>query len=37
MRKRVVKLQKEMVDELIAMAKKGEFSENNAFVKEYLK
>ena len=35
--KKSSKITKEMVDELIAMAKKGEFSENNAFVKEYLK
>lgn len=35
--KKSSKITKEMVDELIAMAKKDEFSENNAFVKEYLK
>ena len=35
--KKSSKITQEMVDELIAMAKKGEFSENNAFVKEYLK
>ena len=35
--KKSSKITKEMVDELIAMAKKGEFSENNAFAKEYLK
>ena len=35
--KKSSKITKKMVDELIAMAKKGEFSENNAFVKEYLK
>lgn len=35
--KKSSKITKEVVDELIAMAKKGEFSENNAFVKEYLK
>lgn len=35
--KKSSKITKEMVDELIAMAKKGELSEDNAFVKEYLK
>ncbi len=35
--KKSSKITKEMVDELIAMAKKDEFSENNEFVKEYLK
>lgn len=35
--KKSSKITKEMVDELIAMAKKDDFSENNAFVKEYLK
>ena len=35
--KKSSKITKEMVDELIAMAKKSEFSENNEFVKEYLK